>query len=319
MTAEPTISVVMSVYNGADTLRDTVESVLSQEGVDFEFVIINDGSSDSSASMLDSFAAADDRIRLVHQANQGLTKALINGCAIARGKYIARQDVGDISLKNRLLIQKQALDNSPDLSFVSCWTEFCGPKREFLSISKGTGLAKLPVEIISVSEAHGVIDGPTTHLSVMFRKDRYFEVGGYRGQFYFGQDWDLWYRLGAVGKFQMIEKVLCQLRVAPNTLSGRYRNLQQEISKLSYQMLIRRHHGQPEADLLQLAQNIRPAEHPPGVSAAVKAAGLYFIGEQLRRNADNRCEAYFRESLSLHPTMLRAWLRLGQFWATPKS
>ena len=318
MTAEPTISVVMSVYNGADTLRDTVESVLSQEGVDFEFVIVNDGSSDASASMLDSFAAADDRIRLVHQANQGLTKALINGCAIARGKYIARQDVGDISLENRLLIQKQALESAPELSFVSCWTEFCGPKREFLSISKGTGRAKLPVEIISLSEAHGVIDGPTTHLSVMFRKDRYDDVGGYRRQFYFGQDWDLWYRLGAVGKFQMIEKVLCQFRVAPNTLSGRYRNLQQEIAKLSHQMLVRRHNGQPETDLLELARKIRPAENASSISAGVKAAGLYFIGEQLRRNADNRCESYFREALSVRPTMLRAWLRLGQFRVTSK-
>ena len=105
MTAEPTISVVMSVYNGADTLRDTVESVLSQEGVDFEFIIVNDGSSDASASILDDLAAADARIRLLHQANQGLTKALINGCALARGQYIARQDVGDYSLENRLLRQ----------------------------------------------------------------------------------------------------------------------------------------------------------------------------------------------------------------------
>lgn len=318
MTASPQVSIVMSVYNGAESLRDSVESVLSQEGVDFEFIIVNDGSTDASASMLDSIAAADSRIRLLHQANQGLTKALINGCALARGEYIARQDCGDRSLENRLLVQKQALDKCTDLSFVSCWTEACGPKREFLSLSKGTGRAASPTAIISLPEKYGVIDGPTWHPSVMFRKDRYHEVGGYRRQFYFGQDWDLWYRLGEVGKFQMIEQVLYQACVEPNSLSGRHRTQQQDISKLSHQMLIRRNLGQTEADLLALAQKIRPTARAPEASAAIKAAGLYFIGEQLRRNADGRCESYLREALSLHPTMLRAWLRLGQFFLTSK-
>lgn len=319
MTASPQVSVVMSVYNGAESLHDSVESVLSQEGVDLEFIIVNDGSTDASASLLDGFAAADARIRLLHQANQGLTRALINGCALARGQYIARQDCGDRSLDDRLSTQKQTLDKNIDLSFVSCWTEVCGPRKEFLSLSKGAGRAASPVDIISLSEKHGVIDGPTWHPSVMFRKDRYREVGGYRPQFYFGQDWDLWYRLGEVGKFQMIERVLYQACVAPDSLSGKYRNQQQEISKLAHEMLTRRHHRESEADLLQLAKNIRPTARTPQASAAVKAAGLYFIGEQLRRNADSRCESYLREALSLRPTLLRAWLRLGQFriWSKP--
>ena len=171
----------------------------------------------------------------------------------------------------------------------------------------------MPTDIISIASKHGVIDGPSSHPSVMFRKDRYDDVGGYREQFYFGQDWDLWYRLGAVGKFQMVEKHLCQICVAPDSLSGRHRNQQQEISKLAHEMLIRRHLGQSEADLLELVQKIRPMAHAPETTAATKAAGFYFIGEQLRRNADKRCESYLREALITRPTMLRAWLRLGQF------
>jgi len=152
----------------------------------------------------------------------------------------------------------------------------------------------------------------------MFRKDRYVEAGGYRREFYFGQDWDLWYRLGKAGKFQMIEQVLFRMCVTPDSLSGRYRARQREISRLSHAMLLRRERGESEDDLLRLARAIRPAGNAP-MTDAMKAAGLYLIGEQLRRNGDRRAEAYLREALRLSPIMLRAWVRLGQFLLTSKS
>ena len=101
MTKRPDISVVMSIYNGERYLSQTIESILSQENVDMEFIIIDDGSTDSSSELLNDWAKKDKRIRLFAQSNQGLTKALIKGCAVAEGKYIARQDCGDISLPTR--------------------------------------------------------------------------------------------------------------------------------------------------------------------------------------------------------------------------
>ena len=94
----PDVSVVMSVYNGADRLRETVESVLSQQGVSLEFIIIDDGSTDRSDVILANYARHDPRVHILYQPNQGLTRALIRGCEAAKGKYIARQDAGDISL-----------------------------------------------------------------------------------------------------------------------------------------------------------------------------------------------------------------------------
>src|SRR6187455_3363395 len=102
MTTTPLVSVVMSVYNGAKCLRDSVQSVLAQEGVDFEFIIVDDGSTDASGSLLSEFAESDSRVRVIHQHNRGLTRALIQGCAAARGPFIARQDCGDLSLPGRL-------------------------------------------------------------------------------------------------------------------------------------------------------------------------------------------------------------------------
>jgi glycosyltransferase involved in cell wall biosynthesis len=111
------MSVVMSVYNGVNRLHETMESILSQEGVSLEFIVIDDGSKDGSDVVLDNYARHDARVRIVHQENQGLTRALIRGCEAARGKYIARQDAGDISLPNRLRLQKAVLDQQEDCAF----------------------------------------------------------------------------------------------------------------------------------------------------------------------------------------------------------
>ncbi len=91
MVQKPEVSVVMSVYNGAGSLPATLQSVLSQEGCHFEFIVVNDGSSDASGRILDEWSARDARLRVIHQANTGLTRALIRGCSEARGEFIARQ------------------------------------------------------------------------------------------------------------------------------------------------------------------------------------------------------------------------------------
>src|SRR5262245_14778340 len=101
MTVAPEVSVVMSVFNGEQYLHESINCILNQQGVDFELVIIDDGSIDSTPRILADYARQDARIRLLTQQNMGLTAALIRGCAAARGEFIARQDVDDLSLSNR--------------------------------------------------------------------------------------------------------------------------------------------------------------------------------------------------------------------------
>src|SRR6266496_3005617 len=114
MNDSPDVSVVMSVYNGADHLRETIDSILAQEGVAFELIVVNDGSTDQSAKILEEYASRDKRVRVFQQENQGLTRSLIRGCSEARGKYIARQDAGDVSLTDRLVKQMNCLVASVD-------------------------------------------------------------------------------------------------------------------------------------------------------------------------------------------------------------
>ena len=138
MSTYPEVSVVMSVYNGASHLAATLDSILSQEGVELEFIVVNDGSSDKSGQILNDYAQRDSRLRIIHQENTGLTRALIRGCDAARGEFIARQDAGDISLPGRLKSQVAVLRDREDCVFVSCWTDVVGPKGEFLYTSRGT-------------------------------------------------------------------------------------------------------------------------------------------------------------------------------------
>lgn len=307
----PDVSVVMSAFNGARLLPETVESVLSQENVRLELIVVDDGSTDETASLLARYANLDARVKVITQENQGLTRALIKGCAAATGKYIARQDVGDVSHLGRLYLQVQALESDSDLAFVSCWTEFRGPEWEFLYQVKGTGQAASPAYVISQAEKHGVIDGPTHHGSVTFRKDVYSEVGGYRAEFYYGQDWDLWYRLAEKGKFQVVEQSLYKARLVPASISAYSKRKQGLLAELSTAALVQRITGLPEQRILEEASRIRP--HEVGKkSARHEAEWLYFIGECLRKNKDRRSLIYFARSIRTYPLNPETWVRLLQ-------
>lgn len=299
------VSVVMGVYNGAATLRATLDSILAQDDVDFEVIVVDDGSTDSTPAILAEYPA----VRVMTQENAGLTKALIAGCAAARGRYIARHDTGDLSHPRRLSKQQQALDEDRELAFVSCWTEYVGPEGEHLFTSRGTGVAKSAVDIIDTTAKHGAQDGPTAHGAVMFRRDLYERVGGYRAAFYFGQDWDLWYRLAEAGKFRMIEEVLFTVMIEPSTISSASREAQMACARLSHEALLARQRGEGDAAVLARAAAIQRSNKRSRKGAA---NGWYFIGEALRRNRDRRARRYLRRAIAEWPLMGKAWIRYLQ-------
>jgi glycosyltransferase involved in cell wall biosynthesis len=102
VSSAPLVSVVMSVFNGQAFLSEAVESILQQTLRDFEFVVIDDGSTDGTGDILSTFVERDKRMRVFRQENQGRPKSLNDGIALASGKYIARMDADDIALPDRL-------------------------------------------------------------------------------------------------------------------------------------------------------------------------------------------------------------------------
>ncbi|HYC91405.1 MAG TPA: glycosyltransferase [Thermoanaerobaculia bacterium] len=296
------ISVVMGVYNAAETLRETLDSILAQEEVELEVIVVDDGSTDATPAILAGYP-----IQVIRQENRGLTHALIAGCAAARGSLIARHDAGDLSHPRRLAVQQRLFDD-PDVVFVSCATQYVGPELEPLWVARPSVVA--PASIVDLTRRHGLVDGPTHHGSAVFRRDAYERAGGYRAAFYYGQDYDLWYRLAELGKFCGAAEVLYTARITPGSISSAAKREQETLARLSRAALELRQRGRAEDALLAAAASVRPVR--AAASRRRRAAGLYFIGEALRRNGDPRARRYLREALAAWPLSARTWIRFLQ-------
>lgn len=304
------ISVVMGVYNGGETLAATLDSILAQTERDFELIVVDDGSTDATPQLLAQSAARDPRVRILMQSNQGLTRALIAGCAAARGIYIARHDAGDLSHPRRFELQRRALDSDPGAVFVGCATQYAGPELEPLYVNRSRGAAlERAIDILDLDDPGLLRDGPTHHGSVMFRRDAYERAGGYRAAFYYGQDFDLWYRLAQIGTYRALDEVLYTARLTPDSISAGARQRQEAIGRLSREALRARESGSSDEEILKQAAAIRPVK---GNARRARAEGSYFIGEALRRNGDPRALRYLRQAVAARPFAPRAWLRLGQ-------
>lgn len=299
----PDISVVMPVYNGARHLSNSIESLLSQEDVDFELIIVDDGSTDATPGLLAQFAARDGRVRVIRQENQGITRALIRGCAAARGAFIARQDADDLSLPGRLKAQAELLASDKSLVFVSCWVEVIGPKDESLLVYERPLGPEAGTSLLLDR-----IAGPV-HGSVMFRHDIYQEIGGYRPDLYYAQDSDIWLRFGRVGRLEYVPTILYQHRIAPDSISGSRHALKTPFAALVDELHEARLAGRSEAPILAKAKQLPRLAEEQSTTAkpGSEAATLYFIGKCLLDRYDRRSLGYLRACIRINPFNLRAW------------
>jgi glycosyltransferase involved in cell wall biosynthesis len=267
---------------------------------DYELIAIDDGSTDATGQILRERASNDARIRVLTIANDGLTRALIRGCAEASAPVIARHDCGDISLPERFVQQLDVLDREPDVVLVSCAARYVGPGGEHLYDVTGDGeairasLLHDPVERIVALPHHG---------TAMFRRDAYETAGGYREQFRFAQDIDLWIRIAAVGRIVVLADTLYEARFETNAISAQRRDLQFALASIS----IRLRDG---GDVSLLDEARRIGAGPPPRKPRDEAGALYFLASCLRRNGDGRYRQYARAALRRNPLHLRSWFLL---------
>lgn len=202
----PKVTVLMSVYNGERFLQPAIESVLNQTFENFEFLIINDGSSDSSKKIIESYK--DPRIRLIDQPNHGFIYSLNKGVEIARGDYIARMDQDDISLPSRLKKQIKLLESSPKIGAVSTFFEL-------INFEDGSPIGTtlvFPSEVLDLKRAL-YIHNPMAHGSTTFRKKAWLDAGKYRQEYHPPEDYDLWRRIAKTWDLGMVPEVLFQYRI----------------------------------------------------------------------------------------------------------
>jgi glycosyltransferase involved in cell wall biosynthesis len=244
----PLVSVVMSVYNGERFLREALDSILEQSFRDFEFIIIDDGANDGSPTILNSYQAADPRIRVSHQRNRGLIDSLNAGCQLACGKYIARMDADDIAIPDRLNRQIEFMEKYPRVGALGGSVELMD------SAGRALGIRRNP---LTNTEIRTKFPGcPFWHPTVMIRTSAFRLTGGYRKVTVDAEDHDLWLRMGERCELANLPDVLLRYRVHPDQISLR-KCKQQTLSGLAAEAAaVRRRNLMP--DPLDNVEEITP-------------------------------------------------------------
>lgn len=196
---QPRISVITGYYNRADAVEQSINSILQQDFENFEFIIFDDASTDDTLNKLRRFD--DLRIRLIaHPRNMGFVRGLIHAVSIARGEFIAIHGSGDISHPSRLRRQLEVLEADPSVSLVGCY---------YRTIRVDGSELKVHTPNADAVSLEKLLKGNVfSHGEVMFRKSHYEVVGGYRPEFKYCQDYDLWVRMRQVGRFATVPEVL---------------------------------------------------------------------------------------------------------------
>jgi glycosyltransferase involved in cell wall biosynthesis len=220
----PRVSVIMGVYNTKRYVAEAIESVLKQTYKDFEFIIIDDTSTDGTSEILQKYAKKDKRIKLIkNKTNLGLTKNLNVGLRKAKGEFIARMDADDVSLPNRFATEVQFLDKHPDVALAGTWADIINNEGKIIGEIKYTTEHKQIRR--NMTERSQII-----HPSVMFRKRIVNEVGMYDEKLRTAQDYEYFARVMSKFKVANIPKKLLHYRWDFSQNEGFKKNRQQEIN-----------------------------------------------------------------------------------------
>lgn len=209
----PRVAVILAAYNAERYIVSAVRSVLAQTFTDFELVIVDDGSSDNTLSLLRGVESSDSRVRVISRANTGQTQAAIDGINASSAPLVARMDADDLCKPDRLAKQVAAFDADPDLVLLGGAYDLIDAKGRLLTT------VKQPLDNDALQKICLTGRTPICQPLAMFRRDAYERAGGYDPQIRNAEDLDLWLRLGEVGKIACLPNVLLQYRQHRGSIS----------------------------------------------------------------------------------------------------
>lgn len=207
----PTISVIIPVYNGEKTIKETIESVLNQTFRDFELIIINDGSQDATLEIIQ--AINDERIQVFSYQNSGVSASRNRALTKAKGEFISFIDADDLWTPNKLELQLKALQDNPQAAVAYSWSDWIDESGQFLRSGghitvNGKAYEKLLLRDFIESGSNPLI-----------RKQALDEVGCFEQSVTPAEDWDMWLRLAAIYEFVTVEVPQILYRISPNSAS----------------------------------------------------------------------------------------------------
>ncbi len=208
----PLISVVIPVYNGEKTIKQTIDSVLNQTFTDFELIIINDGSQDGTLDIVCKIQ--DARIKVFSYPNAGVNASRNRGFKLASGEFITFLDDDDLWIPDKLEDQYKALLNNPQAGVAISWTDWIDESGKIIGRGgyvswEGDALARMLLNDFVESGSNALI-----------RKQAFIEVGGFDESLTHAEDWDMWLRLAARYHYTTVPKVQILYRIAANSVSS---------------------------------------------------------------------------------------------------
>ena len=264
----PRVSVVMITSNVERFLAEAIESVLGQTFRDFEFIVLDYGSTDKSKDIVSSYAAKDSRIKLHTTPPCTYIEAKVIACSFAQGRYIAIQDADDNSLPNRLLWEVEFMEKNPDVAVVGSAADWINSTGKYLLTSRPpTSHEGIRTALLTSS--------PFVHTSVLMRRDQYTQVGGYRRALLYAEDFDLFARMSERFSCANLNQVAVQYRIHGRQLSLVTRR-QQVVAKLAAGAAAtarQTRHVDPLVSLQEISESLLPEM---GVSGAQFQAALFW-------------------------------------------
>ena len=224
----PAISCVLPVYNCEEYLKESLQSILKQTFRDFELIVINDGSTDSSSAIIEEMRLCDDRITVINQENGGIVAALNRGLEISRGLFIARMDADDIAAPDRFKIQYEFLQKNLDVVVVGGLARgIDGLGNESFSASTGnrhrvTNLLCFPPKVVTI-----------LHPLAMLRAEAIKGIGGYSARYPYAEDYDMMMRISQIGRIAHVEQVMLDYRLHGSNVSVAKLALQEKSAALA--------------------------------------------------------------------------------------
>jgi glycosyltransferase involved in cell wall biosynthesis len=257
----PLLSVILPVHNCRRYLAAAIASIVRQSHRDFEFIIVDDGSTDGSAAVIDRAAAADPRIRVIRRPNTGIVGALNDGLAAAQGEFIARMDGDDLAEPARFAAQLAYLSAHPECVAVGSAVWFVDSAGAVVDrYAPPPGHAAIEAELL---RGNG---GALIHPALMLRRAAVTAAGGYRREYDRAEDLDLFLRLARHGRLANLPVVLLRYRLHLGSTNFVHRE-QQRVLSLHLVTAARAERGLPAlsaAGLSPAAADLSPAARHRG-------------------------------------------------------
>lgn len=230
----PTVSVLMSAFNADKYLHAAMDSMLAQTYADFELLVLDDGSTDNTPSILRCYAERDPRVKVVIRPNRGLAASLNELLGLAQGRFLARMDADDVALPHRLERQVRFLENEPSVVCVGGAFQLIDEKGRYLTT------LECPVSDARIQEMILAGRGAIAHPCALIRGDALRRIGGYDSRYEPAEDIDLWLRLGEIGRLANLEEPILKYRLHTASTSEQKADAQRRGARLACEAAWRR-------------------------------------------------------------------------------